>query len=72
MSLLRLDRPGRSRALLLRLSESHHSSAEVTDAELLADSPLPLAEFLLQDLQWAPAASRLQDVTGNGDSRSPG
>ena len=27
------------------------SSAEVTDAELLADSPLPLAEFLLQDLQ---------------------
>ena len=46
-------------------------SAEVTDAELLADSPLPSAEFLLQDLQWAPAASLPQDVAGNGDSCSP-
>ena len=44
-------------------------STTVTDAALLADSPLPSAEFLLQDLQWAPAAPRPQDVIGNGDGR---
>ena len=45
--------------------------AEVTDAELLADSQLPTAEGLLQYLLWAPVASRPQDVTGPGDRRSP-
>ena len=47
------------------------ASAEVTDANLLADSPLPPAELLLQDLLWVPVVSRPQDVTGHGDSRSP-
>ena len=45
-------------------------STAMTDAALLADSPLPSAEFLLQDVQWAPAAPRPQDVIGSGDSRS--
>ena len=44
---------------------------EVTDSDLLADSPLPTAEGLLQDLLWAPAASRPQDLTGHGDRLSP-
>ena len=47
------------------------AQADVTDAKLLADSPLPTAEGLLQDLLWAPVASRPQDVTGPGDRGSP-
>ena len=46
------------------------SDLAAADAALLADSPLPSAEFLLQDLQWAPAAPRPQDVIEGGDSRS--
>ena len=46
-------------------------SHAMTDAALLADSPLSSAEFLLQDLQWAQAAPLHQDVIGSGDSRSP-
>ena len=37
----------------------------MTDAALLA------AEGLLQDLMWAPVASRPQDMTRHGDRRSP-
>ena len=45
---------------------------ELTDAEILADSPLPTAEGLLADLLWAPVATRPQGVTRHGDRRSPG
>ena len=44
----------------------------LTDAEILADSPLPTAEGLLADLLWAPAATRPQGMSGHGDRRSPG
>ena len=52
-------------------SSVEDAPAEVTDDDLLADSPLPTAEGLLQDLLWAPVASRPQDVTGHGDRHSP-
>ena len=42
----------------------------MAEAALLAESPLPSVEFLLQDLQWVPAAPRPQDVLESGDSRS--
>ena len=42
----------------------------MADAALLVDSPLPSAEFLIQDLKWAPAAPRPQDVIAGGDCRS--
>ena len=45
-------------------------STAVTDAALLAHSPLPSAEFLLQDIQSAQAAPLHRDVIGSGDSRS--
>ena len=45
-------------------------STAAVDAALLADSPLPSAEFLIQDLQWAPAAPCPQDVIAGGDCRS--
>ena len=45
-------------------------SMAAADAALLADSPLPSAEFLIQDLHWAPAAPRPQAVREGGDSRS--
>ena len=47
------------------------SSAGVTDAALLADSPLPSDDFLFKDIQWAPAVALPQDVAGNGSGRSP-
>ena len=42
-------------------------STAAPDAALLADSPM---EFLIQDLQWAPAAPRPQDGSEGGDRRS--
>ena len=45
--------------------------AEVMDAALLADSPLPTAEGLLQDLMWELVGSRPQDRTGHGDRPAP-
>ena len=39
---------------------------DVTDAEVLADSPLPTTEGLLGDLLWAPVATRPQGVTRHG------
>ena len=38
-----------------------------TDAELLAESSLPTAEGLLQDLLWAPVAPRPPDIAERGD-----
>ena len=37
------------------------------DSLRLTDSPLPSAKFLLQDLQWEPAAPRPQEVIEGGD-----
>ena len=54
--------------VLSGISESAPSTA-VAEAALLAKSSLPSAKFLLQDLQWVPAAPRLQDVITRGDSR---
>ena len=45
---------------------------ELTDAEILADSPLPTAEGLLADLLWAPVATQPPGVIRYGDRRSPG
>ena len=56
---------------LVDTSSVGDAPVEVTNAKLLADSPLPTAEGMLQDLLWAPVASRPQDVTGPGDRRSP-
>ena len=39
----------------------------VTEAEILADSPLPTTEGLLADLLWAPITPQTQGVTGHGD-----
>ena len=55
--------------VLLGIVRFGSTSTAAADASLLADSPLPLAEFLLQDLQWARAAPRPQDVIEGGDSR---
>ena len=38
-----------------------------TDAELLADSPLPTAEGLLADLLWAPVAPQPLGISERGD-----
>ena len=44
---------------------------DVTNDEVLADSPLPTTEGLLADLLCAPVASRPLGVTGHRDRRSP-
>ena len=38
-----------------------------TDAELLAGSPLPTAEGLMQELLWAPIAPRPPGISDRGD-----
>ena len=54
------------------LDDSGDVLPELTDAEILADSPLPTAEGLLADLLWAPAATQPQGASGHIDRRSPG
>ena len=44
---------------------------EPTYAAVLADSPLPTAVSLLEDLLWAPIDTRPQGVSGHGYRRSP-
>ena len=43
----------------------------MTDDEVLADSPLPTTEGLLEDLLWAPAAPRPQGVIIQGIGALP-
>ena len=38
-----------------------------TDAEILADSPLPTSEGLLAHLLWAPVTPRPQGISGHGE-----